>query len=114
MEKSFLGQWFGKLNIHLIAEHGAWYKYSDSEWQNMFDTEVFDQQWESNILPILEKYTSRCNGSFVEQKSISLAWHYRNVHPDLGHIRSQELHSELSKIISSEDNLQLLDGHKVL
>lgn len=112
-DKAFLEKWFGKMNIHIFAEHGAWHKPPLSEKWNSLGA-VQNNDWKKEILPILEKYTFRCNGSFIEKKSISLAWHYRNVNPDLGALRSQELKHELQNSIKPEDKLQILDGNKVI
>jgi trehalose 6-phosphate synthase/phosphatase len=52
-------------------------------------------------------------GSFVEEKQNTLAWHYRNTHPDLGFIRSRELRNSLLQLITNTA-LQVIDGNKVL
>jgi trehalose 6-phosphate synthase/phosphatase len=43
----------------------------------------------------------------------TLAWHYRNTHPDLGFIRSRELRNSLLQLITNTP-LQVIDGNKVL
>ncbi len=40
-------------------------------------TSELDLSWKETILPILEEYTDRTPGSWVEHKQINLAWHYR-------------------------------------
>jgi trehalose 6-phosphate synthase/phosphatase len=113
-DKAFLETWFGEFNIHIFAEHGAWYKMpAKKDWHSL-GTPIKPTEWQEQVLPILEKYTYRCNGSFVEKKSLSLAWHYRNVNPDLGALRSQELKQELLNVIKDEYKLQILDGNKVI
>jgi len=42
-----------------------------------------------------------------------LAWHYRNVHPELGFIRSRELLDNLHHLVRNTP-LQIIDGNKVI
>jgi len=55
----------------------------------------------------------RTPGSFIEEKSYSLAWHYRNVSTELGEERARELVDNL-KFFSSHHGLQVLSGNKVI
>ena len=61
----------------------------------------------------MESYADRTPGAFVEEKSYSLAWHYRKVETGLGMLRAHELIDSL-KNFSSTYGLQLLDGDKVV
>ena len=54
-----------------------------------------------------------CPGSFLEEKTHTLAWHYRNVLPDLGFIRSRELLDNLHHLVRNT-SLQIIDGNKVI
>ena len=110
-DKDFLGEWFGALAVHLIAEHGAFQKAPGAEWVSAIDA---DQSWKSTIAPVLQRYTGRCNGSFIEEKSSSLAWHYRNSTPEIGLMRANELREELRTLVAHESKLQVLDGDKVV
>jgi trehalose 6-phosphate synthase/phosphatase len=58
-------------------------------------------------------FAQRCPGSFVEEKNLTLAWHYRNVERDLGFIRSRELLDSLYHLVRNA-NLQVIDGNKVI
>jgi trehalose 6-phosphate synthase/phosphatase len=110
-DKSFLDQHFSKLNIDLVAEHGALIKHRGKNWETIFQV---DTAWKEVTRPILNSYVDRCNGSFIEEKIASIAWHYRNVDPDFAAIRLSELKEELRDILGSEKNLQVLEGNKVL
>ena len=61
----------------------------------------------------MQLFATRCAGSFVEEKESTLAWHYRNTHPDLGFARSRELMNTLLQLITNTQ-LQVIDGNKVL
>ena len=70
-----LDEWFGKLPIGLVAEHGAFVK-KNSEWNKV---EGALSAWQSKVLPILSELVAKAPGSFVESKQTALVWHYRTV-----------------------------------
>ncbi|HKB43279.1 MAG TPA: trehalose-phosphatase, partial [Chitinophagaceae bacterium] len=70
-------------------------------------------QWKEEIRNILQVFVSRCAGSFIEEKSYSIAWHYRNTQPDLGLNRSRELINNLSHLLQNT-MLQIIHGNKVV
>jgi trehalose 6-phosphate synthase/phosphatase len=110
-DKIFLEEWFGALNVHLIAEHGAFQKSPGKEWECAIDP---DQGWKSVFIPVLQRYTDRCNGSFVEEKFSSLAWHYRNSSPEIGAMRAKELKEELRTLVAHENKLHVIEGNMVV
>jgi trehalose 6-phosphate synthase/phosphatase len=105
-----LEDWFGDLPINLIAEHGAAIRFSNGIWR--LDEQI-DQSWKPIIKSSLELFTQRSPGSFIEEKNNTLAWHYRNVDPELGFIRSRELLDSLHHMIRNA-HLQIIDGNKVI
>jgi len=109
-ETATLEEWFGQLPINLVAEHGAAVKRIGRGWQ--YAGEI-DQGWKPEVRPTLDMFVKRCPGSFVEEKMHTLAWHYRNVDPDLGFARSRELIENLHLFIRNA-NLQVIDGNKVI
>jgi trehalose 6-phosphate synthase/phosphatase len=105
-----LDEWFGDRNIHLIAEHGAWFKMPNGAWHKI---PGLSDGWKKDIAPVLETYVDRTPGSFIEEKTYSLVWHFRNAQKGLGELRASELMNNL-KYIASDKGLQLLPGDKVL
>ena len=105
-----LEQWLGKLPLSMIAEHGAAVKYKHGEWQEQAS---MASEWKEKIKPLMQLFVNRCVGSFIEEKKSTLAWHYRNTHPDLGFNRSRELLNSLLQLTSNTP-LQVIDGNKVL
>jgi len=97
------------LPINIIAEHGAMIKKS-GVWMHQINNTTF---WKETMIPILQQITMKCPGSFIEEKTYALAWHYRNVEPQSGLTNSRELISILEKTILSH-NLKILDGNKVV
>ncbi len=105
-----LEEWFSKLPIDMIAEHGTWTKKHERDWVKISG---LDNQWKQDIAPILETYVDRTPGSFIEEKSYSLVWHYRKVEEGLGDLRANEIMNDLLFTIADR-GLQMLPGSKVI
>ncbi len=108
--RATLGKWLKEYNLDIIAEHGVWYKRSGEEWKQFRE---IDTSWHAEFQSVLERYVDRTPGSFIEKKDYSLVWHYRKVETGLGEERTRELTSHL-KYISSEKNVQIMEGNKVI
>lgn len=109
-DSATLEQWFKDVPVNLVAEHGASVRMHGGEWHH--EKEI-DQSWKPWIRPTLELFTHRSPGSFIEEKRHTLAWHYRNVNPELGFTRSRELLDSLNHLIHNA-YLQIIDGNKVI
>lgn len=109
-DSEILEEWFSGLDVNLVAEHGASIRRNGSGWRNEKEA---DQTWKPLIRPTLELFTRRCPRSFVEEKSHTLAWHYRNVEAELGFVRSRELLDSLYHLVRNAQ-LQVIDGNKVI
>lgn len=105
-----LQEWFDDLPVNLVAEHGASVRLKNGEWSHQGQ---IDQSWKAVMRPTMELYAQRSPGSFLEEKMHTLAWHYRNVLPDLGFIRSRELLDNLHHLVRNTP-LQIIDGNKVI
>lgn len=105
-----LDKWLGHLPVDMIAEHGAWYKDQGKAWHNRRD---LSDEWKPEIRNILDVYTKRTPGTFVEEKSYSLAWHYRRAENGLGKLRTHELIADIKHVVTDR-GLQILQGDKVL
>ena len=95
--------------IDIIAEHGAMVRESGL-WKSQA---INNFLWKKAIIPILNQFAVICHGSFVEEKSFSMAWHYRTADPEVGYSCSRELIDLLTNIAPSY-NLKVLDGKKVV
>ena len=105
-----LDRWLGNLNVNMVAEHGAFMRMKDKNWEQQFTSLP---EWKDKIRPMLDLFTTRCAGSFVEEKKNTLTWHYRNTNPDLGFVRSRELYNSLLQLTANTP-LQIIDGNKVI
>jgi len=97
------------LGIDISAEHGAMIK-ENGTWKEQINDVIF---WKKEVLLSLNEITSKCPGSFIEEKSFSLAWHYRNSETEAGHTYSRELIRLLDNNIHFSV-LKILDGNKVV
>ncbi len=109
-DKKTFNEWFGHTPYTLITEHGAWLRAPEHEWELL---EFVDNKWFVDIAPVLESFTDRTPGSLIEEKNYSLAWHFRNVDPELGKIRARELTATIQHLIANH-NLEILEGDKVI
>jgi trehalose 6-phosphate synthase/phosphatase len=109
-DSAFLQNIFSQLEVNLISEHGGGFRRKTGEWRYFIDN---DQNWKPIIRGMMEVFTHRTPGSFIEEKSHTLAWHYRNVGVDLGFTRSRELLDNLHHMTRNA-NLNIVDGNKVI
>ncbi len=104
-------EWFGDLNVNLIASHGLWTK--DCTQCNWNMTITLNNDWLDSIRHVLDVFSDRIPGSFIEEKEYSLAWHYRQSDPELVASKINSLKETLSGLIGSM-NLEIQSGKKVL
>ncbi|MBN9297472.1 MAG: bifunctional alpha,alpha-trehalose-phosphate synthase (UDP-forming)/trehalose-phosphatase [Filimonas sp.] len=105
-----LEEWFGTLKLDLIGEHGVWQKTYRGEWE---EVKGLQTEWKKEVMTMLNTYTERTPGSFIEEKSYSLVWHYRKTDKELGEMRATELMNNLRYMIADK-GLSLLAGNKVV
>jgi len=103
--------WFGELPIGLYAEHGFWARPPGSrDWTRRA---MPAQEWREQVLPILETAATRTPGSLVEEKTASLAWHYRMAEPVFGAFQANELRIHLTQVLSNLP-VEVLTDDKVI
>jgi trehalose 6-phosphate synthase/phosphatase len=110
-----LERWLGKLPLALHGEHGFWSRprpdpQSGAVWVPLRDLDV---PWKIDLRALLQRFTEGTPGALLEEKSASVAWHYRMVDPDLAATRVDEVRQAISAHIRSLP-LELIDGDKVL
>lgn len=104
-----LEAWLGHLSCGLIAEHGLHMRI-DGAWSLLRDV---DLEWMPRIRAVLDSFVERTQGSFIEEKSASLAWHYRQADREFGRLQAQELRLHLLEAYSNEP-VELLRGDRVI
>ena len=105
-----LQEWFGGLDIGLVAEHGVWTRDRGGDWAMI---ETLKDDWKGEMRPLLELYVDRTPGSFVEEKGFSLSWHYRRADARLASVRAKELKEDLIKLTENL-GVRVLEGSKVI
>jgi trehalose 6-phosphate synthase/phosphatase len=106
-----LERWLGKLPIGLHAEHGYWSRMDPGHpWMAMTDLPV---GWKAETRRLLDQATATTPGALVEEKTASLAWHYRMAEPELGAARAEDLAFRLEELLRDLP-VELLRGDKVL
>ncbi|MGI6590883.1 MAG: bifunctional alpha,alpha-trehalose-phosphate synthase (UDP-forming)/trehalose-phosphatase [Eggerthellaceae bacterium] len=122
-DRETLSSWFSKLNIDLVAEHGAWLwtrngnlseslpaDHSPESWMPLAP---LDDSWMPRARELLQDFVDRTPGSLLEEKGYSLVWHYRACNRELAERRVAELRSELTGVVG-DMGLQLAFGNKVV
>lgn len=110
--RSFLEKHFGHLPVSLVAEHGLYIRNINSEWQ-LF--KPIHRNWKRKIIPILEQYTTKLPGSFVEEKEFSIVFHYRRSEPARAMMIARQLMNHLLTFTLNLDiQVEMLKGNKVL
>jgi trehalose 6-phosphate synthase/phosphatase len=106
-----LGTWLGALPIGLHAEHGLWSRAPGA--RDWTAPPLPPAAWRPAVLAILQDFAARTPGSLVEEKTASVAWHYRATDPEYGASQANELRVHLTQTLSNEP-VQLLAGDRVI
>jgi trehalose 6-phosphate synthase/phosphatase len=110
-DRDVLTSWFGHLPIHLFAEHGAWERPGRGEWLGkVHDGSV---AWKRQVRQIMDRVTIELPGSFVEEKSQSVVWHYRMCDPEIASIKARELNYLLVDSLANS-TLKVTCGKKIV
>lgn len=111
-----LDDWFGSLEIGLHAEHGLWTRPPCGEWTM---TRQVRSDWKEQVRRALDQFTATTHGTFVEEKTAGLAWHYRLAEAgdlegaNFGEQQAQELRLLLTELLSNSP-VEVLAGDKVI
>jgi trehalose 6-phosphate synthase/phosphatase len=106
-----LEAWFGALPMSLHAEHGLWSRARPGQPWRMLEGVSFE--WKAHVRQVLDAFSERVPGSFVEEKTASLAWHYRQVDPEFGALQARELRLHLAEVFAGQP-LDILPGDRVV
>jgi trehalose 6-phosphate synthase/phosphatase len=100
---------FDHVSATVIAEHGSVIR-ENFNWLPQVTGRNF---WRVPVFNALSHATERCPGSFIEEKSFTIAWHYRNASPQTADLVSSELVGILSEL-AVMNNLRIIEGKKVV
>ena len=113
-DQETLNDWLGHIpRLGLSAEHGCFLKYPFSkEWKDL--TEGMDMSWQKDVMDVFNYFSERTQGSFVEKKKCSIAWHYRLADPDYGAFQANECRNVLEDGVLSNRAVEILTGKRNL
>ncbi len=70
-------------------------------------------EWKDEVLSILQTFTERTDGSYVEKKETGLTWHYRDADPDFGVFQAKDLYGHLEIVLANTPTDILFDNKKI-
>jgi trehalose 6-phosphate synthase/phosphatase len=110
-DRETLERWLGRIGIGLAAEHGFWTRTAPGgPWEpaTQIPPDLF-----AKVRPIFEQFTADTPGSFIEEKTTAMAWHYRLVDPEFGERQAHELRMMLGDALSNQP-LEVLENKRVI
>jgi len=98
-----LERWFGETSgLWLAAEHGALLRPPGArEWSLLRPLPPAD--WKTRVRPVLEHFTDRTPGSFIEEKEYSLVFHFRMADREFGDWLANELVANLEDLLTETE-----------
>ncbi|MBI2965717.1 MAG: bifunctional alpha,alpha-trehalose-phosphate synthase (UDP-forming)/trehalose-phosphatase [Chloroflexi bacterium] len=112
-DRDSMTSWFGELGIGLVAEHGAFRRNPGTGAEWVASPGLADARWKDEVRPILVEYAQRTPGASVEEKTGSLAWHFRNAEQDLALWQARELNSHLEEYLVGAP-IEVMQGAKIV
>lgn len=106
-----LASWLAGLDVVLHTEHGFWTRRApEAPWTPLFEIPV---DWKVKVLSVLQQYAAKTPGARIEEKSTSIAWHYRMADPEYGAAQAKELRFHLANVLANAP-VQVLRGEKIV
>jgi trehalose 6-phosphate synthase/phosphatase len=110
-DRESLDGWLGHLPVRLVAEHGYWVRGSaPGSWAPTLTAEV---AFRGPARAVMDEATAHAPGSFVEEKSAGVAWHWRLAEPVRGGAIAGELARRLRERVGGQP-VDVLEGDKVV
>lgn len=110
--RTFLEAALKGLKCHLAAEHGAWSKLiKEKKWRLRVNSKK--NEWSSHAKEIIQNYVRRTPGSFLEQKTYALVWHYRSSVEEFANYQARNLLMDLESVLSSFP-VKVSEGKKII
>lgn len=110
--QKYLEKYFSDLPITLVAEHGAYSKNPGEGWIGLYRPDI-STDWMLAALKVLVNLVYEFQGSYLEQKSLSMAWHYRGLQKQL----SEEEKSQVLNLIwfiRGNGDFEILDSEETI
>ncbi|KAF0698019.1 Aste57867_11350 [Aphanomyces stellatus] len=99
--------------LGLAAEHGYLYRWGDTDDGWLCTKENFDDSWKDITHAVMDIYTQRTHGTYIELKGSALLWQYRDADPEFGQLQAKELHEQLLQVLETYQ-VEVLTGSDYL
>ncbi|CAO3677838.1 unnamed protein product [Umbelopsis vinacea] len=94
-------------NIGLSAESGAYLRQPGGHWEDVFEN--VDLSWKPAVMEIFDYYTERTPGSVIENKDVSIVWHYGTAdHPQFGAWLAAECQNHIMESIGKNTTVHAI------
>lgn len=107
-EKSMVQEWFAKenweefwANLGVTAENGCFYRWGKPTWESLVND--LDLSWMEKAHKVLRTYTDRVHGTYIQEKSCSIVWHYADCDQDWGAMQARELTDHLEDLLENHE-----------
>jgi len=91
---------FGSVpNLSLAAEHGFHYRIKSGQWQQLLPG--VNTNWRDVAEAIVNVYTTRTSGSFMQKKGSSIVWNHQHADPEFGAMQARELQYHLQGVLTA-------------
>jgi len=103
-------------NLGLAAEHGMFISMpsprpdAKRRWETLVSET--DHSWRPLAVSIMEVYTSRTHGSYIEETEMKVLWQYRDADTEFGSLQAKELEDHLNKYLHNYPLDVLHSGRK--
>ncbi len=110
-DRKTLESWLQGLPVHLVAEHGYFVRSATGDWRT--PTPV-DDSWKSVVLPAMDASTTAVPGSFIEEKTTALVWHYRGAKQQQAAEAQAQMLARTLLPVARSHRLAVMPGSKVI
>lgn len=100
--REMMTEWFDSVKgIGLAAERGFYYKLpmggSSENWHCIMPN--IDMKWKDFAFQIMQQFSKRTQGTFIENKGSALVWQYRDADQTFGSWQAKELSAHLRDLL---------------
>jgi trehalose 6-phosphate synthase/phosphatase len=107
-DRATLEAWLGQLPIGFVAEHGLFIKPHGGSWQ---PTRAIDESWKPAVRRLMR--AAIVPGTFTEEKTLGLVWHYRAADPAAAQPAAARLAAALRPLAAAH-HLKVMPGRKII
>ena len=97
--------------LGLACEYGFYYKPPrETDYHQLIY--IDDWTWKQGIMPILNGFTERTEGSYIIQKESMISWNYKNCESDFGQFQANEMISHIKTLLFQNDFIIVEDNNE--